>query len=256
MPIHLLPRHAEEQRPGPSFSAVIGKVGHLHRPVADDPGPHNLRGKLIQPSSVPESRSGVGCPCPYSGATPRYGSANAAILPKRRRRHRPPVDVPLRLIDDHRRQQLRVLRRREADERGHVFAFPSTPRFPPPARSRSCRPACTPARSPPRRCRPPPAPLRAFPAPAPPPPALITRCPCGSWISFFADPLDQLRLPEDAAVGDRRVAGDHLHRRHRLALADRQVAHRGARVFVELRHDARFPRRGTGPRSCGRSRSG
>ena len=40
------------------------------------------------------------------------------------------------------------------------------------------------------------------------------------------------------AVGDRGVADGHLHRRDRQALADRQVAHRRARVLLEVEQDA------------------
>ena len=43
---------------------------------------------------------------------------------------------------------------------------------------------------------------------------------------------------QDATVGDRRVRGDHLHRGDRLALAERQVGHRRARVLPPVQHDA------------------
>ena len=52
------------------------------------------------------------------------------------------------------------------------------------------------------------------------------------------DATHEMRRAQDAAVGDRAVELGDLHRRDRLALADREVAHRGARVVLELRDDA------------------
>ena len=49
---------------------------------------------------------------------PRYGSANLAISPKAGRGDGAAVVVALRVVDDDRDEQLRVLGRREADERG------------------------------------------------------------------------------------------------------------------------------------------
>src|ERR1019366_9808692 len=45
---------------------------------------------------------------------------------------------------------------------------------------------------------------------------------------------------QDSAVGDRRVRARHLDRRDELALADREVAHGGARVAVERQDLTRF----------------
>ena len=60
------------------------------------------------------------------------------------------------------------------------------------------------------------------------------------------DLLDDVGGAQDAAVGDRRVGDRHLHRRDRDALADREVAHRGARVLGEREHDARLLARQVG----------
>ena len=53
-----------------------------------------------------------------------------------------------------------------------------------------------------------------------------------------ADGRDDVRRAQDAAVGDRGVARRHLHRRDRDALADRQVAHRRARVVLQRQHES------------------
>ena len=66
----------------------------------------------------------------------------------------------------------------------------------------------------------------------------MIRLPSGSGRRLAADGLDDPRRAQDAAVGDRGVGGRHLHRRDRLALADRQVAHRGVRVVLAREHDA------------------
>ena len=88
-------------------------------------------------------------------------------LAERRRRHRPAVVIPpRRLVDDHRNQQPRVLRRREPDEGGDEFGVGVGPVFGDLRGSRSCRPGCSPARSPPRRSPPAPARPRAWSAPA------------------------------------------------------------------------------------------
>ena len=68
----------------------------------------------------------------------------------------------------------------------------------------------------------------------------MTRRPAGSGRGLPPTELTMCGGRSDAAVGDRRVGGRHLHRRHELALADRQVAHRGARVVVERQRQARF----------------
>ena len=47
-----------------------------------------------------------------------------------------------------------------------------------------------------------------------------------------------MRGAQHAAVGDRGVGDGHLHRRHGEALADREVAHRGAGVLGQRQHDA------------------
>jgi len=52
-----------------------------------------------------------------------------------------------------------------------------------------------------------------------------------------ADRLHHVRRSQDAAVGDRRVHRRHLHRRDRLALADGEVAHRGAGVAAPRQDD-------------------
>ncbi len=62
--------------------------------------------------------------------------------------------------------------------------------------------------------------------------------PRGTLRGHAADGLDDVRRAQHAAVGDRRVGGAHLDRRDRDALADRQVAHRGARVLRQRQHDA------------------
>ena len=51
-------------------------------------------------------------------------------------------------------------------------------------------------------------------------------------------PTGRRGAPQDAAVGDRRVGRDHLHRRDRLALAEREVGHRRPRVLPPVQDDA------------------
>ncbi len=114
MPIDLLPRHAEEKRSRSDLPTVIGKVGNLNGPVANDPALFSYRGKRVQ-SHGGDCRPGIGCPSGaaascfsphkrsrpaanspgekpskreghpipgfYSCGTPKYGSAKAAILP-------------------------------------------------------------------------------------------------------------------------------------------------------------------------------
>ena len=70
------------------------------------------------------------------------------------------------------------------------------------------------------------------------------------------DRAHDVRRAQDAAVGDRGVRARHLHRRDELALADRQVAHRGARVLVERRAPGPVPRPAGRRRWARRSRSG
>ena len=65
----------------------------------------------------------------------------------------------------------------------------------------------------------------------------ITRWPAGSLVGLPPIGADDVRRPQDAAVGDRRVGGGDLDRRHRLALTERQVAHRRARVLGEGQDD-------------------
>ena len=66
----------------------------------------------------------------------------------------------------------------------------------------------------------------------------MTRWPWCGGVALAVDLLDDVGGPQDAAVGDRRVGDRHLHRRDRDALADREVAHRGAGVLGEREHDA------------------
>ena len=54
------------------------------------------------------------------------------------------------------------------------------------------------------------------------------------------DGADDVRGSQDPAVGDRVIDLGHLDRRDELALADRQVAHRRSRVFVQRQGHARF----------------
>ena len=110
---------------------------------------------------------------------------------------------------------------------------------------------------PPRPCRPARARPRASCAARAAFFSLITRSPAGPRRLRSPSLVEhQLRRAQDAAVGDRRVGGGHLHRRHREALADRQVAHRRAGVVVGRRERCPAPRPGTRCRSAGRSRSG
>jgi len=59
MPIGFFTGHAEEQRPGPNFSAVISKSPNLDGGIPNDPGSRKLRGQRIQ-SHGPDSKKGVG----------------------------------------------------------------------------------------------------------------------------------------------------------------------------------------------------
>ena len=108
------------------------------------------------------------------------------------------------------------------------------------SRCRSCRPAGSPGSRP--RCAVPPGPStpssiwRTAAAVAPE----MIRRPRGWGSGRPPIALDDVGRPEDPAVGDGGVGGDHLHRRDELALADRQVAHRGARVLLQRQHQAPF----------------
>ena len=86
---------------------------------------------------------------------PQVGQRVARDLLERRRRDLAAgVDAAAGLVDDHRDQQLRVARGREADERGDELASSSRRRARASARCRSCR-RCRSRGPPPRaRCRP------------------------------------------------------------------------------------------------------
>ena len=66
----------------------------------------------------------------------------------------------------------------------------------------------------------------------------MIRWPAGSGVGLPPTDWTTCGRAQDAAVGDRRVGGDHLHRRDRLALAEREVGHRRARVLPPVQHDA------------------
>ena len=80
MPIDLLSRHAEKQRPGPYATTVISQLPNLNGAIANHPGRTSYAGKLIQSHSA-DSRSGPDATSAYSCGTPRYGRAKPAILP-------------------------------------------------------------------------------------------------------------------------------------------------------------------------------
>ena len=71
-----------------------------------------------------------------------------------------------------------------------------------------------------------------------------------------ADGVDDVRRAQDAAVRDRGVAGRHLHRRDREALAHRHVGRRSSRSSPRSRARCPAPRPAGRRRSACRSRSG
>ena len=152
---------------------------------------------------------------------------------------------------------LRVLRRREADERRDVVASSSTRR----SSGRSCSPC--------RSCRP--AGSRgsttslAVPPGASTPSSIVRSCgggaremtrrPAGSAAGLPPIARDDVRRAQDAAVGDRRVGGGHLHRRHRARPGRSAGCPSRSPSSCRRRARCRAPRRAGRRRSAGRSRS-
>ena len=146
VPVGLLARDAEEERPRLDPAAVVGEPRDLDRAgVADDPLGLG-RGGELDPVSRGDSRSeapsaaGGGA---YSAGTPRYGQGEGGDLAEGGGGDRAAVDFALRLVDDHGDQQARVLGRGEADEGGDELGLRVGAVFGDLRRFRSCRPACS-----------------------------------------------------------------------------------------------------------------
>ncbi len=89
------------------------------------PLPKTLKSRLL-PSVLGR---GTRQPHRYSGGHPEIRQRKRRDLPEGRSRNRPAVDFPLRLIHNHRNQQLRILSRRKADERSDVLGLGVSPVF-------------------------------------------------------------------------------------------------------------------------------